>query len=260
PYVCWRSTVACPRGCAISACQRMRCPRSPRQRLATQPSSPTRAQCRTTTYWSWRAPPGNPTSRQGDQETRRTNDITSPCLPISCLLVWNTVSFPPSVSVHASERSHKGDVQVRGNTTFVGVDRRARLLGKALTIGTLVLLLSVLYLLLIGLLTPHFDAATAPVGYMLATVLIAVLVVPLRNRLGIAINRLLRHEWQSSQDLLHEFGVALSRTIDPTGLYSILTIDLARRLRLQSATIWMLEPPNDLAFIPLGPLRDDAGG
>jgi signal transduction histidine kinase len=143
-----------------------------------------------------------------------------------------------------------------GNTTFVGVDRRARLMGKSLTIGALVLLLSVLYLLLIGLLAPRSDIADAPVGHMLSTVLIAVLVVPLRNRLGIAINRLLRHEWQSSQDLLREFGLALSRTIDPIGLHGILTIDLARRLRLQSATIWMLEPPHDQAFVTLGPARD----
>jgi signal transduction histidine kinase len=147
-------------------------------------------------------------------------------------------------------------MQLGGNTTFVGVDRRARLMGKSLTIGALVLLLSVLYLLLIGLLAPHFDVAGAPVGHMLATVLIATLVVPLRNRLGIAINRLLRHEWQSSQDLLREFGMALSRTIDPIGLHSTLTIDLARRLRLQSATVWMLEPPHDHAFVILGPARD----
>jgi signal transduction histidine kinase len=150
-------------------------------------------------------------------------------------------------------------VQVRGNTTFVGVDRRARLMGKSLTIVALVLLLSVLYLLLIELLAPRFDSTTAPFGQMLATVLIAILVVPLRNRLGIAVNRLLRHEWQSSQDLLREFGMALSQTIDPIGLHSILTVDLARRLRLQCASIWMLEPPKDHAFVTLGPARGDSG-
>jgi signal transduction histidine kinase len=149
-------------------------------------------------------------------------------------------------------------VQLGGNTTFVGVDRRARLMGKALTIGVLVLLLSVLYLVLIGLLAPRTEIAGASIGHMLATLLIAVLVVPLRNRLGIGVNRLLRHQWQSSQDLLREFGMALSQTIDPHGLHSILTLDLARRLRLRSATIWMLEPPHDRAFIALGPAHDTA--
>ncbi|HEU5102553.1 MAG TPA: HAMP domain-containing sensor histidine kinase [Roseiflexaceae bacterium] len=148
---------------------------------------------------------------------------------------------------------------MRGNTTFVGVDRRARLMGKSLTIGVLVLLLSALYLLLIGLLAPRFNIRDLPVSHMLATVLIAILVVPLRNRLGIVVNRMLRREWQSSQDLLREFGMALSRTIDPIGLHRILTGDLARRLRLQSATIWMLEPPHDRVFVTLGPARDDAG-
>nr|MDQ2999363.1 sensor histidine kinase [Chloroflexota bacterium] len=143
-----------------------------------------------------------------------------------------------------------------GNTTFVGVDRRARMMGKSLTISALVLLLSVLYLLLIGMLAPRFGVTGAPIGHMLATVLIAILVVPLRNRLGIVINRMLRHEWQSSQDLLREFGVALSRTIDPVGLHGILTVELTRRLRLQSATIWMLEPPHDHAFVTLGPAHD----
>ena len=70
----------------------------------------------------------------------------------------------------ATRQSHKGDVQLSGNTTFVGVDRRARLMGKSLTIGALVLLLSVLYLLLIELLAPRFDLPGAPVGHMLATV------------------------------------------------------------------------------------------
>jgi len=147
-------------------------------------------------------------------------------------------------------------MQLGVNTTFAGVDRRARLVGKSLTISALVLLLSVLYLLLIGMLTPRFAAIGTPIGHMLATVLIAILVVPLRNRLGIAVNRLLRHEWQSSQDLLREFGLALSRTIDPVGLHGILTVELARRLRLQSATIWMLEPPNDHTFVTLGPAHN----
>jgi signal transduction histidine kinase len=150
-------------------------------------------------------------------------------------------------------------MQVGVNTTFVGVDRRARMMGKSLTISALVLLLSVLYLLLIGLLAPRLEVTGTPIGHMLATVLIAILVVPLRNRLGVAINRMLRHEWQSSQDLLREFGIALSRTIDPLGLHNILTIELARRLRLQSATIWMLEPPQDHTFVMLGPAHDTPG-
>jgi len=76
----------------------------------------------------------------------------------------------------------------------------------------------VLYLFLIGLLAPRFDTFGAPAGHMLATVLIAILAVPLRNRLSILVNRLLRREWQSSQDLLRDFGLALSQTLDPIGI------------------------------------------
>jgi signal transduction histidine kinase len=143
-------------------------------------------------------------------------------------------------------------VQVQANTTLVGVDRRARLMGKALTIGALVIVLGALYLILTGLLASRFSIFGAPLGNLLATVLIAVLVVPLRNRLSIAVNRMLRHEWQSSQDLLREIGMALSRTIDPNGLHAILVGDLVQRLRLQSAVLWMLEPPHDRAFIAIG--------
>jgi signal transduction histidine kinase len=157
-----------------------------------------------------------------------------------------------------SDLTH-GDRVLGGKTTFVGVDRRARLMGKSLTISVLVLLLSVLYLVLIELLVPRFDMLGTPMGHMVATVLIAILVVPLRNRLGIAINRMLRHEWQSSQDLLREFGMALSQTLDLTGLDCILTIELAHRLRLQSATIWILEPPHDHTFVMPGPARATSG-
>ena len=75
-----------------------------------------------------------------------------------------------------------GAVELGGNTTFVGVNRRARLMGKSLTISTLVLLLSILYLFLIGLLAPRFDLPGAPVGHMLATVLIAVHEMELARR------------------------------------------------------------------------------
>jgi signal transduction histidine kinase len=150
-------------------------------------------------------------------------------------------------------------VQVRGKTTLIGVDWYGRLVGKSLIIGALVLLLSVLYLILLGLLAPRFDITGAPVGHILTTVLIAILVVPLRNRLGVVINRLLRHDWQSSQNLLREFGVALSRTLDLSELHAILADDLPRRLHIQSATLWMLEPPDDYAFVVLGRPRDHPG-
>src|SRR5688500_9721758 len=101
----------------------------------------------------------------------------------SRIILPQPVSYPPSYSVHSFRAISQGDMQVGVNTTFVGVDRRARLMGKSLTISALVLLLSLLYLLLIGMLAPRFGVTGTPIGHMLATVLIAILVVPLRNRL-----------------------------------------------------------------------------
>ena len=136
--------------------------------------------------------------------------------------------------------------------TLIGVDWRGRWVGKLLTIATLVLLLSVLYVLLIGLMAPRMDLPDAPFGHTLAAVVVATLVVPLRNRIGVAVNRLLRRDWQSSQDLLREIGSALSRTLNLDDLHSILVDDLPRRMRVQSATLWMLEPPHDHAFVVVG--------
>jgi signal transduction histidine kinase len=134
---------------------------------------------------------------------------------------------------------------------LAGLDWRARAIGKALTIGVLVLLLSILYLSLIWLLAPRLDAP-ATLGHMIAAILVATLAVPLRNRVGLLVGRLLRREWQSSQELLRDIGAALSHTISPDGLHAILVADLPQRLRLQSATLWMLEPPHDHAFVVVG--------
>src|SRR6266511_2996938 len=82
-------------------------------------------------------------------------------------------------------------------------------------------LLSALYLVLGGLLVPRLDASAVSAGHMFATVLIAVLVVPLRNRVGIVVGRLLRRDWQTSQALLGDIGAALSRTLSPEGLHAI---------------------------------------
>jgi signal transduction histidine kinase len=140
---------------------------------------------------------------------------------------------------------------VQGKTTLVGVDWRARLIGKLLTIGTLSLMLGVLYLLLTLVLVPSLDRSGVPIGHTVAALVVAMLAMPLRNRLGQAVNRRLNRGWQTSPEMLRDIGSALSRTISPDGLYTILVEDLPQRLRLQSAMLWMLEPPDDHAFIVL---------
>jgi len=145
---------------------------------------------------------------------------------------------------------------VHGRTTLVGVDWRARLIGKGLTIGTLVLLLSGLYIILLAALAPRLDVPGMPFGHTLAAVLIATLVVPVRNRLGLVFNRLMYRDWQTTQALLRDVGAALGRTISLDRIHAILVDDLPQRLRLQGATLWMLEPPHDQVFVMVG--RDDA--
>src|SRR5215213_7976341 len=102
--------------------------------------------------------------------------MTTALSPCHLVILSRSVSFPPCHSVHDHERLTRGDRELGGNTTFVGVDSRARLMGKTLTISALVLLLSVLYLVLTEVLAPRFDLPGAPIGHLLVTVLIAILV------------------------------------------------------------------------------------
>jgi len=140
---------------------------------------------------------------------------------------------------------------VQGKTTLVGVDWRARLMGKLLTIGALILVLSVLYLLLTLVLVPDLNRRGVPIGHTVATLVVSMLAMPLRNRLGLVINRWLHRGWQTSPEMLRDIGPALSRTINPQGLYTILVEDLPQRLHLHSAILWMLDPHDDQAFVVL---------
>ena len=136
-------------------------------------------------------------------------------------------------------------------STLVDTYLRARLLGMALVNVSLALFLIALYIGLLVLLskTGLRDQTTM---HMLASVGLAVLVIPVRRRLVILSNWLLRLRWQDSEEILREFSAALSHTIEPDALRALMIGDLPRRLRLYNATLWMLEPPNDHAFAALG--------
>jgi signal transduction histidine kinase len=124
----------------------------------------------------------------------------------------------------------------------------------------LALVITLIYFGLSALLSPFFSRRDAPTAYLLATIMIALTIVPIRRRTRTLINRLLHKEWQNAQALIRDINEALSRTIDPDALCAILVNDLPRRLLIQRATIWMLKPPDDLAFVALGcpPLTDGA--
>lgn len=134
---------------------------------------------------------------------------------------------------------------------LVGADLRSRLLGMILVNVSMTILLVMLYIggLRIVLWCGIRDETTA---HMLATVSLAVYAIPLRRRLVIISNRILRIRWQDSDEILREFGAALSQTIEPEALRALLVDDLPQRLRLQGATLWMLEPPDDRSFTAIG--------
>ena len=116
----------------------------------------------------------------------------------------------------------------------------------------LALAVTLIYFGLSTLLSPFFRRRDAPMTYLLAAVMIALTIVPVRRRVRALINRLLHRDWQSGEELLRDIGGALSRTIDPDALRALLVDDLPQRLLIDSATLWMLQPPDDLAFVALG--------
>jgi signal transduction histidine kinase len=118
--------------------------------------------------------------------------------------------------------------------------------------GMLARAVTLIYLGLSALLAPFFSRRDAPWAYLLATIGIALTIVPVRRRVRAYINRLMHRNWQTGQELIRDIGEALSRTIDPDALPAILVDDLPKRLLIQNATIWMLQPPDDLAFAALG--------
>lgn len=136
-------------------------------------------------------------------------------------------------------------------STLVDTYLRARLLGMALVNVSLALILIALYVGLLALLSEMGlrDQATI---HMLASVGIAVSVIPVRRRLVVLSNWLLRLRWQDSEEILREFSATLSHTIESDALRTLLIDDLPRRLRLYGATLWMLEPPDDCMFVALG--------
>lgn len=142
------------------------------------------------------------------------------------------------------------------DTTLLGADRRARLVGMSLINGALLLVLLALYFGLAWLVLPFAGVRDTLTAHGMALVFIAVMAHPVRRRIDLFIRRVIRREWRESQDLLRDTSAQLGRTIETAGLHALLVETLPRRLRLQSATLWMLEPHGDRVYAAIG--RDAA--
>jgi signal transduction histidine kinase len=136
-------------------------------------------------------------------------------------------------------------------TTLVGTDSGARFLGIVLVNGVLALTLTLVYL---GLLFvwPMLGVTSRTNGHFLSTVAIAVLLIPLRQRLVSISNLFLQREWQDYDALLRECTHVLSRTITPSAIAQLMIDDLPSRMRLNGGVLWILLPPEDLLLLPIG--------
>lgn len=141
---------------------------------------------------------------------------------------------------------------MRKQATLFGTDRTARLVGMVIVNTSIAVCLVIIYLAVAAViqwLVP-IDRLAA---HMLATVAVAISVIPLRRRAQAAVMHLLRREWQGSERIIREVGQALNHAVEPLALHTTLCEDLPRRLRLEGATLWMLEPPDDRLYAVVAP-------
>ncbi len=146
----------------------------------------------------------------------------------------------------------------RRQTTLVGTDHGTRILGIVLINGLLAVTLTLIYLFIFLGILLVFDSKVRNEAHFLATVAVAVLVVPMRQRFVSLSNYLLQRQWQDYDGLLREFTDLLSRTIDANAIAGLMVDDLCNRLRLRGAMLWILTPPEDIVFIALGKYPDSA--
>lgn len=144
-------------------------------------------------------------------------------------------------------------------TRLVGTDRRARVAGIVLVNSGLLVVLLAVYFGLTNVVLPRLGVHGETFPHALATLVIGMLIVPLRRRVVWLSDRILRRAWQSVDDVLREMTAILSRTVDPQALRALLVDDLPRRIQVQDATLWMLEPPDDLVFRAVGSNVNDPG-
>lgn len=149
-------------------------------------------------------------------------------------------------------------IRVRDRDTFV-CTHYMWVLDTMLVNSITVLLLTVIYISVARILASVTGNHITIVDLALATIAVVISAIPVRNSMRALLDHLLQRKWQRTQDLLREIGFSLSHAIEQEALREVLIDDLPRRLQLGAATLWMLEPPDDLAFVALGMAKDDPG-
>ncbi|HEU5089639.1 MAG TPA: sensor histidine kinase, partial [Roseiflexaceae bacterium] len=140
--------------------------------------------------------------------------------------------------------------------TLVGTDRHTRLLGLVVVNGPLVSALVLIYVVVFSVLLQI--GISRGQAHVISTIAVAMTLLPLRWRLVNWSERLLQREWQDSQSLIRDIADTLGRTIEPATINVLLTQSLPERLRLRSAVLWMLQPPDDRVFQPIEEHADPA--
>ncbi len=115
------------------------------------------------------------------------------------------------------------------------------IINRTLVYGTLTACVLGLYVLIPILLGTLFQAQGHPIISLFATVLIAVLFQPLRNRLHRAVNRLMFGERDDPYAVLSRLGQRLEATLAPDTVLPILVETVAQALKLPSAAISLMQ-------------------
>ena len=145
------------------------------------------------------------------------------------------------------------------------------LINRTLVYGALTACVIGVYVLAVGALSILFEAQGKPGVSLLATVVAALLIQPLRSRLQLGINRLLYGERDDPSAVTSRLGRRLEATLAPEAVLPIVVETIAEALRLPYAAILLKEgegfrsgasygsPTTDSEVLPLVYQREEIG-
>ncbi len=145
------------------------------------------------------------------------------------------------------------------------------LINRTLVYGALTACVIGVYVLAVGALSVLFEARGKPGVSLLATVMAALLIQPLRSRLQLGINRLLYGERDDPSAVTSRLGRRLEATLAPEAVLPIVVETIAQALKLPYAAILLKEgdgfrsgascgsPITDPEVLPLVYQREEIG-
>ena len=126
------------------------------------------------------------------------------------------------------------------------------LINRTLVYGVLTAVVVGIYVLLVGLLGALFASSASPIVSLLATGAVALLFQPLRQRLQLAVNRLIYGERDNPYAVLSRLGQRLETAIAPGAVLPLVAETVAQALRLPFVAVELSQDEDRLLGAAVG--------